>query len=120
MQVGINESLTVNLEMICDCQCEYSGDTFELNSPKCNYKGDLKCGICTCEDGYFGKNCECSIQNGGHSQTTVLNENACRKDNTSLLECEGRGQCECNTCNCLSRENPDEVNLYLVFHFIET
>lgn len=60
--VGINESLTVNLEMLCSCPCERPNHPeFELNSPKCKGHGTYKCGICECNDSYFGRNCECSM-----------------------------------------------------------
>lgn len=60
--VGINESLTVDLEMLCSCQCEHPGDpTYEPFSPKCKGHGAYKCGICECDDSHFGRNCECSM-----------------------------------------------------------
>lgn len=60
--VGINESLTVDLEMLCGCPCEQQGHPqFELFSPKCKGHGTYKCGICECDDSHFGRNCECSM-----------------------------------------------------------
>lgn len=59
--VGLNESLVVDLEMLCDCACEQPGHpAYEANSAQCNYQGTLKCGICECNDLYFGRKCECS------------------------------------------------------------
>lgn len=59
--VGINESLTVDLNMICDCPCERPDhSSFELHSAKCQLHGKYKCGQCECDDNYFGRNCECS------------------------------------------------------------
>ena len=59
--VGLNESLVVDLEMLCDCACEKEDHrSFMRNSPECNYQGTLKCGICECNDMYFGRKCECS------------------------------------------------------------
>ncbi|XP_058794533.1 integrin beta-PS [Phymastichus coffea] len=107
--VGINETLTVNLEMICDCACERSSlDNlgFELKSEKCGFNGDLSCGICSCYNGFFGKACECDTNNRGQ---TNINEFACRKDNTSTVDCSGRGSCECNMCACYEREDLEEV-----------
>jgi integrin beta 1 len=35
--VGINESVVVDLEMICQCDCERPGNFgYEENSPRCN------------------------------------------------------------------------------------
>lgn len=60
--VGINESLTVDLEMLCSCPCEHAGDpTYEPHSPKCKGHGAYKCGICECDESHFGRNCECSM-----------------------------------------------------------
>jgi integrin beta 1 len=59
--VGINESLIVDLEMLCSCPCEQPGHAlFERNSPICNGHGTAKCGICECDDSHFGRRCECS------------------------------------------------------------
>lgn len=60
--VGINESLIVDLEMLCSCGCEKPGHPqFEYNSPKCNGHGTYKCGICDCDESHFGRKCECSM-----------------------------------------------------------
>lgn len=59
--VGINESLVIDLEMLCSCPCEFSGHpAFEDLSPRCNGHGTMKCGICECDESRFGRNCECS------------------------------------------------------------
>lgn len=60
--VGINESLIVDLEMLCSCPCEQLGHTsFELQSKRCKGHGTYKCGICECDEFHFGRNCECSM-----------------------------------------------------------
>jgi len=106
-QVGINETLTVNLEMLCDCECERKGHMYEEYSSECNGMGTLKCGVCECYDGFFGKHCECS----SHQELTGFDKHfqSCRPDNTSLVDCSGRGTCACGQCECEERENPDEV-----------
>lgn len=59
--VGINESMIIDLEMLCSCPCEHEGHpSFERWAPKCNGQGILKCGICECDDSHFGRSCECS------------------------------------------------------------
>lgn len=110
-QVGINESLTVNLEMLCDCECERSDSTdkgFQPNSDICVNHGDLTCGICSCNEGYFGKNCECNA-NAVQANTNVL---GCRPDNTTTVDCSGRGNCICNVCDCHDREDTNEVRKF--------
>ena len=62
--VGINESVIVDLEMICQCDCERPGNFgYEENSPRCNGVGTYKCGICECPPEFFGRSCECSADN---------------------------------------------------------
>lgn len=59
--VGVNESLIIDLELLCSCPCEQpGGPSFEINSPKCKGRGTYACGMCECNDPYIGKNCECS------------------------------------------------------------
>ncbi|XP_012282811.1 integrin beta-PS [Orussus abietinus] len=113
--VGINETLTVNLEMLCDCDCEHKGHSmYEPKSPECSGVGTLKCGVCECFDGFFGKRCECSP----HQDSTGFDKHfqSCRPDNTSLVDCSGRGTCACGVCECEERENPEET---ISGHFCE-
>lgn len=103
--------------MICDCPCEKNEPdniSFELKSEMCHKQGDLSCGICSCYKNFFGKECECDTNNRGLSN---INEFACRKDNTSTVDCSGRGSCECNQCECDNREDPNEVNYIIVVFF---
>lgn len=105
--VGINESLIVDLEMLCSCPCEHFGHpSFELNSPKCKGHGTYKCGICECDEFHFGRNCECSIVDV-HKESE--RDRGCRPDNVTLTDCSGKGQCICGVCECDKRSNPEEV-----------
>jgi protocadherin alpha len=104
--VGVGEELVIDLEMICSCDCEKSGPTYEPNSGKCNEKGTLACGICECHANFFGRNCECNANDLGSSG---LDFNKCRPDNTTDIECSGRGNCLCGQCQCNLRDNPEEV-----------
>lgn len=36
-------------------------------------------------------------------------DHGCRPDNTTLLDCSGRGQCVCGVCECEKRMNPEEI-----------
>jgi len=104
--VGINESVMVNLEMVCQCACEKPGNQgYEENSPRCNHVGTYKCGICECPDGYYGQSCECSASD---LQFAGDLEAGCRPDNTTSTVCNNRGDCICGKCECRERDNPDE------------
>lgn len=106
--VGINESLTIDLEMLCSCPCEREGHSmFERNSPACKGFGTLQCGICDCNESHFGRNCECS--NLDMNSDNGLNGFKCRPDNSSDVDCTGRGNCVCGQCECTTRENPEEI-----------
>lgn len=60
--VGINESLVIDLEMLCSCACEQQGHpTYEPFSPRCKGHGTYKCGLCECDENHFGRKCECSM-----------------------------------------------------------
>lgn len=51
--VGLNDALIIDLEIICDCDCEQPWNE-EKNSLKCsNGNGTYECGICSC----YGNRC---------------------------------------------------------------
>jgi len=104
--VGVGEALTVDLEMLCSCDCEFGGPTFEPQSPRCKGQGTLSCGICECREGYFGRSCECSNTNLADTNADAFR---CRPDNVTDIECSGRGQCVCGQCECNLRPNADET-----------
>jgi len=105
--VGINESVIVDLEMICQCNCEQPGNIgYEEHSPQCSSEGTYKCGICQCPADHFGRNCECSAENLSFQGEW---EAGCRSDNATQTLCNNRGDCICGKCECLPRDNPDEV-----------
>ncbi|KAJ8971763.1 hypothetical protein NQ317_004693, partial [Molorchus minor] len=57
---ALNESLIVEVEILCECPCSSPSDpTYSPKSSECNKNGDMECGICKCDSGRFGKNCEC-------------------------------------------------------------
>lgn len=65
----------------------------------------MKCGICECDPSHYGRQCECDLD------TIRLMEDslACRPDNTTTVDCNGRGTCVCGQCQCNLRSNPNEV-----------
>ncbi|KAK6165600.1 hypothetical protein SNE40_022499 [Patella caerulea] len=99
---GMPDSLTINFQIECECGCEKSGQG-ESDSSKCNYVGTYQCGICSCNEGYYGDICECS-------EFDILGETqkrACQSENTTIL-CMGRGTCNCGQCDC----NPGYTGRY--------
>ncbi|XP_025415221.1 integrin beta-PS isoform X2 [Sipha flava] len=106
--VGIDESLTVALDMHCDCPCENVGHPGYLEkSPDCHGAGTIKCGICECDPMHFGRTCECDANNNRHGNDTNKGS-SCRANNETEINCSGRGECNCGQCDCHSRTNPEE------------
>lgn len=101
----INETLTIELEMLCECPCERPNDPdFEQNSAECTNSGNLTCGVCDCNQGKFGERCECD------SATTTNgndNDNCIAKGSQEI--CSGLGSCKCGKCECRKRSNPSEI-----------
>ena len=60
------QNLTINVESLCSCPCE-----FEPNSENCNFNGNLTCGKCICNQGFSGTDCGCD-KNSAESAMYVL------------------------------------------------
>lgn len=104
--VGINETLIVDLEMLCSCPCEQEGNPyFETQSPKCHHHGTYKCGVCECDFGSFGRFCECTSERA-HSNTSM---GCIQPGSPSGQECNGRGSCICGRCECEGRGNNERI-----------
>ncbi|XP_054859446.1 integrin beta-7 [Eublepharis macularius] len=89
--LGVGEELRVQLSTACECQC---GDV-QPSAPHCSGgQGNLTCGICSCQEGYIGRLCECKPED--------LNdpEAGCRDGNSTGPICNGKGQCVCGKCQC--------------------
>ncbi|KAM7405943.1 hypothetical protein PAMP_000353 [Pampus punctatissimus] len=87
--VGLQDSLEVELEALCSCDCQQSP---EANSSHCTKgQGTFQCGICVCQPGFLGAECECNEENA------LLNN--CLANNESEI-CSGQGQCYCGQCVC--------------------
>lgn len=54
--VGLDESMIIEVTMLCDCECER---TSAGKSVECKDNGVLRCGICECDELHTGKSCEC-------------------------------------------------------------
>lgn len=93
--VGLNESMTIDLEMICDCDCEKPWNE-EKNSDKCSAgNGTYECGICSCYSNRNGRQCECDSQDADQTK----DEASCSQNMTNAL-CSSRGHCRCGVCEC--------------------
>ncbi|XP_071488253.1 integrin beta-3-like [Diadema antillarum] len=55
--VGVAEAMTVNVEIVCDCDCE---EDAVIDSPLCNSNGRYECGQCICNPGRYGRLCQYS------------------------------------------------------------
>lgn len=95
--LGFTDTVTVHVIPQCECQCRDVGQDHGL----CSGKGSLECGICRCEAGYIGKNCECLT----HGRSSQELEGSCRRDNSSLI-CSGLGDCLCGQCVCHRSDVP--------------
>lgn len=92
--LGLNEVLEIDLKMICECDCENSKKR-QPNSPKCKGLGTYQCGICSCQKGRFGRQCECN----NNDVEKDNNWGNCRANN-SQIPCSERGDCLCGNCEC--------------------
>uniref|UniRef100_A0A8C5URW2 Integrin beta n=1 Tax=Microcebus murinus TaxID=30608 RepID=A0A8C5URW2_MICMU len=97
--LGFTDTVTVRVLPQCECQCRDQSQERSL----CQGKGSLECGVCRCDAGYIGKNCECQTQ--GRSSQEL--EGSCRKDNSSLV-CSGLGDCVCGQCVCHTSDVPNK------------
>lgn len=67
------------------------------------------CGICKCDDQHFGRKCECDSNNTQSNKTLAESGAGCRPENSSQVDCSGRGTCTCGICECETRPNSEEV-----------
>ncbi|XP_015432904.1 PREDICTED: integrin beta-PS-like [Dufourea novaeangliae] len=105
---GINEGLTIDFNIVCDCPCDRPGHPgYKENSEDCRGNGDMVCGVCSCNAGFYGKHCECEGHDVGADSEAALAE--CKPNNETAEICSGRGVCKCSMCDCAKRPNPQEI-----------
>uniref|UniRef100_T1K854 Integrin beta n=1 Tax=Tetranychus urticae TaxID=32264 RepID=T1K854_TETUR len=92
--IGLEEGLIIEVNMICECDCEKTKET-KKHISKCNSKGDYICGKCNCHQGSFGSDCACD----GDDRKSF---EECFKDTNDTEPCSGRGVCKCGECKCYS------------------
>lgn len=100
---GVNESLIVKIEIICDCNCMDKQMNGTALSEDCNNGGYLECGLCVCNSTRSGKRCEC-LKNSN----AVGDQSECQPNGTGPL-CSGAGICKCGICECKTRKDPSEL-----------
>lgn len=86
--VGLNDELLIDISMLCDCECEQEWNVVE-KSPVCTGNGAYQCGICVCNNRFYGSHCEC---NPNDSNQAVDEQNCIRGNDTKA--CSGRGTCQ--------------------------
>uniref|UniRef100_A0A1B0DC03 Integrin beta n=1 Tax=Phlebotomus papatasi TaxID=29031 RepID=A0A1B0DC03_PHLPP len=99
-----DESLTLDIEIEDDCKC-LKQEEGEAGSPLCNYNGEMRCGMCLCDSGWTGRQCECDLSDFNSYRAL---ENNCRmpivdpgtNETTYGPTCSDRGQCICGECFC--------------------
>ncbi|XP_064421547.1 integrin beta-3 isoform X2 [Latimeria chalumnae] len=90
--VGFKDTLTIEVNFTCDCQCEAKA---EPDSPKChNGNGTYECGICHCKPGRLGPQCECA-----HDDYNPSQQDQCISKEGEPV-CHGKGDCICGQCVC--------------------
>ncbi|RXM27970.1 Integrin beta-2 [Acipenser ruthenus] len=94
--LGFTEKLTVKITTPCQCECDDQRDAAD-----CTSKGHIECGICSCDSGHVGQNCECRV---GDKTEKELNQ-GCRRDNGTSI-CSNLGDCVCGVCQCYASETP--------------
>nr|XP_012225668.1 PREDICTED: integrin beta-PS-like [Linepithema humile] len=105
---GLNENLIIDVEIICDCSCERPEHSdYRPNAAECRNSGTLVCGICDCNSGFYGKQCECIINKIDADSPIFMDD--CKADNQTTEICSGHGSCICGVCECEIRPNSKEI-----------
>ncbi|XP_057329990.1 integrin beta-PS-like isoform X1 [Microplitis mediator] len=122
---GLNESLIIEYQVICTCPCDKPGHSgFKAKAEECNFSGSLVCGVCSCNNNFYGQYCDChndrnivnkDNNNNNNNNGQVSNENNkviikedCRTSANDTVNCSGHGTCKCGICECHVRPNPLE------------
>uniref|UniRef100_A0A3P9JHQ5 Integrin beta n=1 Tax=Oryzias latipes TaxID=8090 RepID=A0A3P9JHQ5_ORYLA len=121
--VGFQDSLEVELESLCSCDCQQPPTA---NSSQCTEgQGVSQCGVCVCQPGFLGAQCECEKCNGQgdcYCGQCVCHKSSfgriygayCECDNYSCVrfrgELCGHGVCDCGECHCESGWTGDYCN----------
>ncbi|XP_043999708.1 integrin beta-6 [Gambusia affinis] len=86
--VGLQDSLEVELESLCSCDCHRLP---AANSRCTEGQGIYHCGVCVCQPGFLGAQCECNDESAFLSNCLATNDSEI---------CNGQGDCYCGHCVC--------------------
>ncbi|XP_077569984.1 integrin beta-6 [Stigmatopora nigra] len=87
--VGLQDTLDIRVESLCSCRCPRSP---QPEPDRCaRGRGTFHCGVCACQPGFSGADCECD-EDGAQTGD-------CSPDNATQ-ECSGQGRCYCGKCAC--------------------
>lgn len=105
---GLEERVQVDIEHVCDCDCQLQPEA-EPDSEKCSYNGTYECGICNCNPGWIGDQCECDDRGTAEEACGTSNGICNNAGNCTCRKCEcfdgySGDKCECNDKNCRSYE----------------
>lgn len=88
-------TVLVDVAYICECKCDNkNATTWEEHSTKCNRTGTFKCGMCHCDEGRFGKHCECGSAEQANDTMCIM------PNKTERAICSHFGNCVCGKCEC--------------------
>ncbi|KAG7334841.1 hypothetical protein KOW79_001437 [Hemibagrus wyckioides] len=94
--LGFKDTLQVTVDFACNCSCQ---DSAQPASPAChNGNGTLECGVCLCDPGRLGPQCECTEADYKPTDTA-----SCKQSPDADI-CNGRGDCLCGQCSCHSKD----------------
>ncbi|KAK3520705.1 hypothetical protein QTP70_030581 [Hemibagrus guttatus] len=94
--LGFKDTLQVIVDFACNCSCQ---DSAQPASPAChNGNGTLECGVCLCDPGRLGPQCECTEADYKPTDTAIC------KQSPDAAICSGRGDCVCGQCSCHSKD----------------
>ncbi|RWS03092.1 Integrin beta-PS-like protein, partial [Dinothrombium tinctorium] len=92
--LSMSDELLIDLKIVCECDCEKLWKK-QLKSPECNAgNGTFECGICSCNENYYGKKCECEL----NSDKKEIQDSCFHGNDTKV--CSGNGVCSCGLCLC--------------------
>ncbi|XP_063838955.1 integrin beta pat-3-like [Ostrinia nubilalis] len=96
---GINEKLTLKVNLIKDCDCPNA----VVQSPLCNNAGTFTCGVCKCDEHRYGEKCACLTNSlPGEPKNPGADDNSTCIAKGDKELCSGHGSCICGSCICIS------------------
>ncbi|XP_075897366.1 integrin beta-1-B-like, partial [Nelusetta ayraudi] len=97
---AFGSSQSVKLEISVDCECDCTKHKQD-DSPECNGRGTLQCGMCRCRAPYVGRRCETDME------PALPNDRWCHSHPDGPA-CSNNGTCVDGVCECRVREIPEE------------